>query len=486
MRDTELQPIVDYLESLTNELASLRKRVVDVEGVSMPNLKFTTGSVVFAGASGYPTQDNAQFFWDDTDNRLGIGTATPGLQLESKMKGLFPALNVAEKDTTNRRATMGFGVNGETATTGWIMGQGLNNNTTKDFFLNDLTAAVTRLYIDTSGNVGVGGISTVNGKLHAKGTGAGNIQLLAESDNTGSGRIEIRDGAGTQNKMAFVLGTGTATDGNFGVYDARQAQFRMIFATNGNVGINSTGTASHKLHVADPAAAALELESSNTTGFSRARFATNSRTWGIVTEGSAGGTFPGKLAVYDYTAGGSRLLFDSADSYVYGDSIVFANLSGTTRWLINSSGNLIPVGAGSLSIGSAAAYVNEVNYKTLTDRGCLALIPEWEMPDGRKVSNLQVFREMKPHGRDKTIYGETKLDYNSVPKHSHKAAPIAEEDVFEDVDGPEPGKKVKKLKHRKGEKMGEDGVEMTSIFSMMIGAIRELADRMDRVENKTK
>jgi hypothetical protein len=38
---------------------------------------FTTGSVVFAGASGTYTQDNANLFWDDTNNRLGIGTASP-------------------------------------------------------------------------------------------------------------------------------------------------------------------------------------------------------------------------------------------------------------------------------------------------------------------------------------------------------------------------------------------------------------------------
>jgi len=38
---------------------------------------FTTGSVVFAGASGIYTQDNANFFWDDTNNRLGIGTSSP-------------------------------------------------------------------------------------------------------------------------------------------------------------------------------------------------------------------------------------------------------------------------------------------------------------------------------------------------------------------------------------------------------------------------
>jgi hypothetical protein len=38
---------------------------------------FTEGSVVFAGASGTYTQDNAGLFFNSTNNRLGIGTATP-------------------------------------------------------------------------------------------------------------------------------------------------------------------------------------------------------------------------------------------------------------------------------------------------------------------------------------------------------------------------------------------------------------------------
>ncbi|HWD29282.1 MAG TPA: DUF2793 domain-containing protein [Rhizomicrobium sp.] len=38
---------------------------------------FTTGSVLFAGASGAIGQDNAKLFWDDTNGRLGIGTASP-------------------------------------------------------------------------------------------------------------------------------------------------------------------------------------------------------------------------------------------------------------------------------------------------------------------------------------------------------------------------------------------------------------------------
>lgn len=38
---------------------------------------FTAGSVVYAGASGVASQNNAKFFWDNTNSRLGIGTVTP-------------------------------------------------------------------------------------------------------------------------------------------------------------------------------------------------------------------------------------------------------------------------------------------------------------------------------------------------------------------------------------------------------------------------
>ena len=42
----------------------------------------TPGSVPFVGAGGLVTQDNAKFFWDDTNHYLGIGTATPVTPLD--------------------------------------------------------------------------------------------------------------------------------------------------------------------------------------------------------------------------------------------------------------------------------------------------------------------------------------------------------------------------------------------------------------------
>lgn len=40
------------------------------------------GATLFAGAGGVITGDDINYFWDDTNNRLGIGTATPGRDLD--------------------------------------------------------------------------------------------------------------------------------------------------------------------------------------------------------------------------------------------------------------------------------------------------------------------------------------------------------------------------------------------------------------------
>ena len=51
--------------------------VLPVENGGTNASTFTEGSVVFAGASGTYTQDNSNLFFDNTNNRLGIGKSNP-------------------------------------------------------------------------------------------------------------------------------------------------------------------------------------------------------------------------------------------------------------------------------------------------------------------------------------------------------------------------------------------------------------------------
>jgi hypothetical protein len=57
--------------------SSANNSIIDSSGIVL-----TAGSVVFAGAGGTYAQDNTNLFWDNTDNRLGIGLNNPSTQLE--------------------------------------------------------------------------------------------------------------------------------------------------------------------------------------------------------------------------------------------------------------------------------------------------------------------------------------------------------------------------------------------------------------------
>jgi hypothetical protein len=49
----------------------------------------TVGSVLFVGAAKQIQEDNPNFFWDDTNNRLGLGTATPARLLDVKGTSIY-------------------------------------------------------------------------------------------------------------------------------------------------------------------------------------------------------------------------------------------------------------------------------------------------------------------------------------------------------------------------------------------------------------
>jgi hypothetical protein len=64
---------------------------------------FTAGSVVFAGASGVYSQNNANFFWDNTNIRLGLNNSAPTATLEigtAASTGRFIQVNGSNADAS--------------------------------------------------------------------------------------------------------------------------------------------------------------------------------------------------------------------------------------------------------------------------------------------------------------------------------------------------------------------------------------------------
>jgi len=145
----------------------------------------------------------------------------------------------------------------------------------------------------------------------------------------------------------------------------------------------------------------------------------------------------------------------------------------TGDMILQAVGNdIYPDDAGATNLGTAANYFADVSYKTLTDRGCLGFFDEGvEMPDGKTYSDLTALSMIKVRDDEKkTIYGKPMLDYKSFPVVSYKKA----------------DKKGKLIKRNKKDEPieGADGIEMTSMFSIMIGAFKEINERLNKLESK--
>lgn len=124
--------------------------------------QFTTGSVVFAGASGVYSQDNANLFWDDTNNRLGIGTSSPSTKLEVAGSGdQVAAVNSTATGASFVRlvsSTQGLAsFNGIQSYYGGTLSWSISGNGGTDAIaFNTGSSNTERMRITSAGNVGIG------------------------------------------------------------------------------------------------------------------------------------------------------------------------------------------------------------------------------------------------------------------------------------------------------------------------------------------
>ena len=137
---------------------------------------FTAGSVVFAGASGDYSQKNANFFWDNTNNRLGIGTASP-----------VKTFSVSNSDQNQARIRID-----NTSGRIYDIVSGVNGLLQSGFSIFDATASATRFTIFASGGISIGNTTdpgatnlSVNGRI-----GVGNASPACSVDASGMIRAQ--------------------------------------------------------------------------------------------------------------------------------------------------------------------------------------------------------------------------------------------------------------------------------------------------------
>lgn len=275
---------------------------------------WTAGSVIFAGAGGTTlAQDNANLFWDDTTNRLGVGTAAPGTSVDVITITSTDGIRLSSGGDTKFYAQAdGTVLWGNGAVTGLLTTSGgkarILANTSLGLSLETNGSITSKVFISTDGNVGIGsvffGSSAVRVLAISNGTApsSGFADLIqvwgADRGGTaGKASLHLRTEDGTSHVFGDLVGIGTTLPGvllDVGLAGTRAGVMRLAGATSGNVTIQT-----------DAAAGTWALTLPVNVGTSGQA---------LITNGSGVTSWGNVSAVYAFTAG----------------SVIFAGAGGTS------------------------------------------------------------------------------------------------------------------------------------------------------------
>jgi hypothetical protein len=183
-----------------------------------------SGAIQFSNGSAFAS-DATNLFWDDTNNRLGVGTNAPTSPLQvdytsSSLNGIL----INQTGGTNNFSNIGFANGGTIKAT---LGMNLNTGEVRwssfpgGYFPTIYSNGSEALRIDTSGNTGIG-INAPTSRLHVKGSGSTSATTsLLVQNSAGTQTLKVSDNG------EAVIGTGNG----------------LISVTTANVyGSNSTHT----------------------------------------------------------------------------------------------------------------------------------------------------------------------------------------------------------------------------------------------------
>ncbi|MBL8158400.1 hypothetical protein JNK62_02625 [bacterium] len=227
--------------SVTGSLSAQSLSLTSALGVANGGTGLTSissGSILFGNDTG-SIGTSSSLFWDTTNQRLGIGTTTPTYMLSVSGNGTNAKNRIAvwgRQNTTNGTAAglSFFNTDGNPSTQKEIAGidAGRHSNNfggSLSLFTSDTAGATsTRLFIDSSGNVGIGTTTPLR-QLHVSGTNA--YVRLDGSANSGmeiyesGARKWIIDNLVSDDRLRFFSDT---------------ANEIMSLTQSGNVGVGTT------------------------------------------------------------------------------------------------------------------------------------------------------------------------------------------------------------------------------------------------------
>jgi len=277
----------------------------------------TAGSVLFAGAAGVLAQDNANFFWDDTNNRLGIGTSTPTCPLDviaSNTTAINLRLRGRASDSVGQ---MEFWNNAQTTRYGYFAtdstGMFLLSTQAIPLIFGSNTTEVMRL--TSGGSVTIGNISATGSKFQVNGSAA-----IGYSASTAA----PTNGLAVSGNVTFGTNAVANTTSDLLTINKNQNAATRLIVSNSTSGTSSV--------------AEINLTSSSGAGsFNIGKYSASTNAYKNLASNTA--------YLYNGTAGDIAFLNDFAS----GGFNISVGGSSTAQFILNSSGNL---GLSTSTIGS--------------------------------------------------------------------------------------------------------------------------------------
>ena len=225
----------------------------------------TTGSVPFIGASGALSQDNANLFFDDTNNRLGINTNAPTTALDVFGSGIIGRLN----GTSTNNAFLGFSSAGSNK---WSIGNVQSDHRFRIY--NEATTSELVSVLQT-GEFGIG-IANPTTKFHIDGAATA---LIANLDANVSVAKSISFRSDNSNRINLeVSGTESGSNAGANFFIRRYSDAGALIDTPLTI-TRSTGSVG--IGTILPTAKLMVLSDTNTSATNIARFAANNNSLAI-------------------------------------------------------------------------------------------------------------------------------------------------------------------------------------------------------------